>query len=99
VKQVKFHNTARLELLDALTYYCAISPILAKRLALAVEEAIELVRAFPDVGIPYLQQTRRVFPKRFPFSIVYVEAESEILVIAVAPFRRKPGYWLARLTR
>jgi len=96
VKAIRFHDAARLELLNEVSYYSAISPRLAQRLAEAVEEAVLLVRSTPEIGVPYLQETRRVFPKRFPFSIVYVEAGSEIFVVAFAPFRRKPGYWQAR---
>ena len=48
------------------------------------------------MGSPYLFKTRRVFPKRFPFSVVYVQRRNEIVVLAVAPFRRKPGYWRSR---
>ena len=96
MKAVRFHDEARLELLHEVRYYSAISPILGRRLADAVEEAVTLARSFPDIGVPYLNQTRRVFPKSFPISVVYMEAAAEIHVIAFAPFRRKPGYWRAR---
>jgi hypothetical protein len=36
--------------------------------------------------------------KKFKFSFVYLYNESEIVVIAIAPLRRKPGYWTARLS-
>lgn len=97
MKALRFHDAARLELLSEVSYYSTISPLLAQRLAGAVEEAVALARSFPEIGVPYLQQTRRVFPKKFPFSIVYVEADSEIYIVAFAPFRRKPGYWRARI--
>jgi hypothetical protein len=29
---------------------------------------------------------------------VYLQGENEIYVIAIAPTRRKPGYWRARLS-
>ena len=51
---------------------------------------------FPDTGSPHKFGTRRVFPKKFPFSVVYPVRESEVYVLALAPFRRKPNYWSAR---
>jgi len=77
-------------------YYTGISPKLGERLAVAVEQATKLASEFPDVGTPYKYGTRRVFPRKFPFSIVYVVREAELYIVAVAPFRRKPGYWRAR---
>jgi plasmid stabilization system protein ParE len=96
VKPVRFHDAARLELLNEIRYYAAISPKLAERLMLAVEQATQVAADYPDVGAPYKHGTRRVFPKKFPFSIVYLNRESEVYVLAVAPFRRKPGYWRTR---
>jgi hypothetical protein len=37
-----------------------------------------------------------VFPKKFPFSVVYLVGENEIVIFAVAHFKRKPGYWKSR---
>jgi plasmid stabilization system protein ParE len=96
VKAVRFHEAARAELLSEVQYYTSISPRLGERLATAVEQAMHLASEFPDMGSPYKHGTRRVFPKKFPFSIVYVVRESEVYVLALAPFRRKPGYWRVR---
>lgn len=96
MKPVRFHEAARVELLNEIQYYTAISSKLGERLATAVEQATQLASEFPNVGTPYKYGTRRVFPKKFPFSIVYVARESEVYVVAVAPFRRKPSYWRAR---
>jgi toxin ParE1/3/4 len=96
VKPVRFHDAARIELLNEIQYYTGISPKLGERLAVAVEQATQLASEFPDVGTPYRYGTRRVFPRKFPFSIVYVIREAEVYIVAVAPFRRKPDYWRAR---
>ncbi|HET9764382.1 MAG TPA: type II toxin-antitoxin system RelE/ParE family toxin [Casimicrobiaceae bacterium] len=96
MKPVRFHDAARLELLSEIQYYASISPQLARRLATAVEQATELAAQFPEMGSPYKHGTRRVFPRKFPLSVVYLARESEVYVIALAPFRRKPGYWRGR---
>jgi toxin ParE1/3/4 len=50
----------------------------------------------PGIGSPYKHRTRRVFPKDFPFSVVYREAGDDLVILAVAAFRKKPGYWRHR---
>ena len=96
MRTVRFHDAARVELRHEVGYYTQISPVLGRRLVEAVEEAIGLAQSFPKIGSPYLDQTRRVFPKRFPFSIVYLNRGAEVFIVAVAPFSRKPGYWRTR---
>jgi hypothetical protein len=96
VKRVRFHDAARVELLKEVQYYAGISSTLGERLATAVEQATLIASEFPETGSPYKYGTRRVFPRKFPFSVVYVVRESEVYVLALAPFRRKPGYWRAR---
>jgi plasmid stabilization system protein ParE len=96
VRTVRFHDAARLEFRHEVRYYTLISPALGRRLAAAVEEAVSLAASFPEIGSPYLRQTKRVFPKKFPFSTVYLSKGMEIFVVAFAPFSRKPGYWRAR---
>ena len=96
MKVVRFHEEAKRELADEALYYAAISPQLGERFVAAVETAMALASEFPGVGSPYKYQTRRVYPKKFRFSLVYVEREEELYVLAVAPFSRKPGYWRSR---
>jgi toxin ParE1/3/4 len=96
VKPVRFHDAARAELLTEVLYYAKISPKLGEGLAAAVEQATQLAAEFPEMGSPHRFGTRRVFPKKFPFSIVYVVREAEVYILALAPFRRKPSYWSSR---
>lgn len=89
----RFHSEARLEFLDEVAYYEAIEIGLGKRFRQSVEAAVALAVSLPFAGAPYKHGTRRVFPKKFPFAIVYIVGDSEIVIFAVAHFRRKPGYW------
>jgi hypothetical protein len=50
----------------------------------------------PSVGSPYRHGTRRVFPRHFPHAVVYREGADSLIIIAVAHFRREPGYWRRR---
>jgi hypothetical protein len=42
-------------------------------------------------------ETRRMLVKRFPYSIIFVEHNEDLWVIAFAHNRRRPGYWRERL--
>lgn len=92
----RFHSAALDELEAEVSHYAEISPMLGERLLRSVEQALQLAREFPEMGAPYKHGTRRVFPKKFPFSLVYMHRHDEVYVIALAPFRRKPAYWQSR---
>jgi hypothetical protein len=42
---------------------------------------------------------RALVGPRFPYSVVYLEDEDEIWVLAVAHAKRRPGYWRGRLKK
>jgi plasmid stabilization system protein ParE len=98
VKRVRFHDEARAEIVREALYYDATSKALAERFSKAVEHAVALASQFPEMGARDKYGTRRLSPRRFPFSLVYVERRDEIYVLALAPFSRKPGYWRSRLS-
>lgn len=96
MKPVRFHDEAKAEIAHETLYYNAISKALAERFVKAVEDAVALASEFPAMGTSYKYATRRCFPKRFPFSVVYAERSDEVYILALAPFARKPGYWRSR---
>jgi plasmid stabilization system protein ParE len=96
VIQARFHAEARHEFLESVAFYEAIQVGLGGRFRRSVEAAVELAASIPFAGTPHKHGTRRVFTKKFPFSIVYLVADNEIVIFAVAHFRRRPGYWKAR---
>ena len=96
MKSIRYHEQAREEFLHEVRYFTAISARLGERFDKAIQAAEVRAAEFPELGAPYKHETRRVFTKKFKFSLVYVTDEHEILILAVAPFRRKPGYWKAR---
>ena len=96
MKSARFHAEAQVELFAESQYYEERSAGLGRLFIEAVESAVRLASTFPEAGSPYRYGTRRVFPKRFPFSVVYQVLENEIVILAIAPFPRKPTYWHAR---
>ena len=98
MNSVRFHVEARAELVHEVGFYTAISRRLGERFDKAVKSAVNLAAEFPDLGSPYFFGTRRVFPKKFHFSIVYISLRAEVFIVAVAPDSRKPAYWRSRLS-
>ena len=96
MRRVHYVEEARDELLHEVAYFTAVSPRLGRRFDEAVQKAEALVAEFAEAGFPYKFGTRRVFPGKFKFSIVYLARDDEVVVLAVAPFRRKPNYWRSR---
>jgi len=92
----RFHFAALEEIESEWARYTDIHPMLGEAFTDSIEQALQLAREFPEMGSPYLHGTRRVFPKRFPHSLVYLHRNGEVYVVAVAPFKRKPAYWKSR---
>src|SRR4051794_28029623 len=67
------------------------------RFIAALDEAKAKVEATPLACSPHLYGTRSCRLKRFPYHLIFVEEPHSLLVVAVAHFRRRPGYWKRRL--
>ena len=68
----------------------------------AVDATIDQIVRLPHAGAPVRRLppdllVRRAPVKRFPYYVVYLEAETTIRILAVAHERRKPGNWKSRL--
>ena len=96
MRSARFHPEAEFELQAEATYYEEHSKGLGERFSLEVEAAVKVARTFSYIGSPYKYGTRRVYPRKFPFSVVYLVRSNEIVVLAIAPFAKRPGYWRSR---
>ena len=96
MRSARFHAEAASELQAEATYYEQHTKGLGDRFAREIESAVKVACLFPDIGSPYKYGTRRVYPKKFPFSVVYLVRSEEVLVLAIAPFSKTPGYWRNR---
>jgi toxin ParE1/3/4 len=97
VKHAKFIAPARREFLKEVIYYNEQGPGLGAAFAQEIEDATARALAFPDAGSPATKNTKRVFAKRFPFSVVYRPDRDGIVVFAVAHHAREPEYWASRV--
>jgi len=96
VNPVRFLEEAQDELLGQISYCEEHQKGLGDRFRESVEAATALASAHPKLGSPWKLCTRRVFPKGSPFSVVYRIEAAELIVFAVAHFKRRPTCWRSR---
>lgn len=93
----------RMRLRPTSTWYEARGAGLGDRLEAAVDEVVDTVLEWPESGavwsgwdsIPVVG-SRRV--AGFPHRLIYLVRATELVVVALAHQKRKPGYWRGRLT-
>jgi len=90
------HRRAQAELVEAADEYDRARPGLGDEFTVLVEQAIESILAAPQRWPLVDQRHRRYLLRRFPYSIFYRFDEAEIIVVAIAHRRRRPGYWSRR---
>jgi len=96
LKRLWIREEARAELLHETGYYEDRREGTGKRFREAVQESFALILRFPAGGAPGPAGTRKTKVKGFPFTVVYRDEPSQIVVFAIAPDRQQPGYWLPR---
>ena len=62
-----------------------------------VQSSIDRLRDNPMIGHALTGELRRSLLSRFPYSLIYVIKPDDLLIIAVAHQRRRPGYWRERV--
>ena len=95
--RVRFLPAAEIELLKEVTYYSKARTGTGLRFQAAVQAAVSRAATHPLGGAPSFKETRSILVKGFPFSVVYRPSQRELLVVAVAPHRKRPQYWSSRI--
>jgi plasmid stabilization system protein ParE len=64
----------------------------------AVSSTMALIAEQPEMGTVMGGEgsTRRVLVSRFPYQAVYLLTPTDLVVVAVAHLKRRPGYWQDR---
>ncbi|MFT3821559.1 MAG: type II toxin-antitoxin system RelE/ParE family toxin [Rubrivivax sp.] len=83
-------------MLHETAYYQQTRPGTGSRFREAVDDVFKRIRRNPRAGKPDEEACRRLRVDGFPFSVVFREETTEIVVYAIRPDAREPGYWLAR---
>ena len=89
------------ELAAAVDWYEARRVGLGAELVADVDRALEAILEAP-VSHPLWQSDRpyrRLVLQRFPFVIFFQHEDEDVVIVAIAHARRRPGYWTRRATR
>jgi len=93
---VVFDHDARAEFLEAVQYYEDSQIGLGRRFRVAVESAVKSIAENPFRYRVLHPPFRSYLLLNFPYAIIYCIEPENILIIAVAHTKRKPGYWIKR---
>ena len=93
----RFLAPADQEMTEAAVFYEIESPGLGVDFLNDLQLAVDTLRAHPSLGAPVGRRLRRGLLHRFPFSLIYVIENDEMLVVAVAHEKRRPDYWRDRI--
>jgi len=92
-----WNDAARLELIEATSYYGQIDDELSGRFGAAVEAATLRICSTPFMHRRFKREMRKVRVERFPYALVYRIEENGLHLVAVMHLHRRPGYWSERL--
>ncbi|MCO5170129.1 MAG: type II toxin-antitoxin system RelE/ParE family toxin [Planctomycetes bacterium] len=101
-RSVRLHQEAELELVHAARWAVREWPELAVQFDEAIEALLVSLGEEPEAYAPAPDSPRGVDARhapvgRFPYRFVFVAHPDEVLVLAFAHERRRPGYWRDRV--
>ncbi len=92
----EFHPEASAEFTAAVEWYEGERPGLGAAFAAAVQQTVHQAAETPLAGAPVGAALRRVLVPAFPYAVWYAVEPTRLWIVAVAHFRRRPGYWRHR---
>ena len=93
---IAFHPAALRELEEVSAYYEERLPGLGSQFLDEMQALLGTLDDNPLIGRPGCHQTRSMPLPRFPFLVVYRVNGTRLVVLALAHYRRRPGYWGGR---
>jgi toxin ParE1/3/4 len=87
------------EFADAVRWYEEQRTGLGSEFLAAVREARKLIEDRPGIGATMRgakRGERRLMVRRFPYQLIYYVRSHDIVLVAVAHTKRRPGYWKRR---
>ena len=102
MRRLRILDSAAQEAIEAAAFYEAERQGLGADFASSLDAVFDLLdgELLPLTAVPGRAGRRgakRFVMRRFPYDIVVLEHSDDLLVIAIAHHRRRPGYWRRRL--
>jgi plasmid stabilization system protein ParE len=98
MKFVEFHELAEKELINSRDYYDNLIFGLGKKFILEVEHVIERIKNNPSAFPQYFEKFRKALLRKFPYSIIYKDDGLKIFILAIAHQKRRPKYFVRRIS-
>ena len=97
-RPVRSSEPASAELTEAVRWYETRRTGLGGEFFDAVAATLTLLESSPEIEttISTDGHTRRALVARFPYQVVYRLRPTEIVIVAIAHVKRRPGYWKNR---
>ncbi|MFM9842992.1 MAG: type II toxin-antitoxin system RelE/ParE family toxin [Dongiaceae bacterium] len=95
-RSIGFHPDALEEAVAAAAWYRERSVAAAVAFEVEIAHAMDRIVQAPDRYPTFVDGSRRYLLRRFPFAIIFHVDDSRIEIVAVAHWRRRPGYWRDR---
>jgi len=101
MRRLRIHTAAAEEAAEAAAWYEKERPGLGVEFEHAADAALDMLEQeiIPLVSVPGISGAsgvKRLMLRRFPYSVIVLERDVEIFVIAFAHQARRPGYWRDR---
>ena len=97
MKPLRVDSAARAELLHESKYLEQARPGYGSKFVAEVRSIFAQIKRNPAAGKPDEEGCRRLRVTGFSFSVVFREEGSEVVVYAIRPDKREPGYWQGRV--
>ena len=95
--KIKFLQPARYEFREAVRFYEQQQSGLGKEFRDEVIATIERIQRFPSGFQLLTDNIRRCQTRKFPYGVIYISKNNEIIIIALAHLHREPDYWESRV--
>ena len=97
MNRIRFHELAKLELLETRDYYDDLVYRLGEKFVIEIERCLNIIKINPFAYPLVKQNIRKAVIMKFPFSILYRVEKENIYILAVMHQKRKPKYWVERI--
>lgn len=98
--RVRYHPAALEELAEAAVWYEERRVGLGEEFRATVRAALQAIGENPQAWPRSSEASVRIFPlQRFPFLLPYAPEDDDVVILAVAHAKRRPGYWRYRMGR
>jgi len=96
VYEIIFHRLAETELLESAHWYAERSSYAYQHFLQEIETCISFLKKTPKTFPIVYKNKRKINLRNFPFSIVYIVGNKEVLVLSVFHQSRNPEIWKKR---